>query len=134
MTKYVLIISIGLIVLTLFSCVRNNGGDSRLYGNWKLQRITIAGVDDPDYKGDIFWKFQNQTVEMQQVDEVHNATYTFGNYRIADNTLFLSFPDHTMPPMLSLPRECEMQIVRLKGSEMVLSFGEPATIYYFKKW
>lgn len=134
MTKYVLIISIGLIVLTLFSCVRNNGGDSSLYGNWKLQRVTRAGVDDSDYKGGIFWKFQNQTVEMRQVDELHNATYTFGNYRMSDNTLFLSFPDPTMPPMLSLPRECEMQIVRLKGSEMVLSFGEPATMYYFKKW
>lgn len=134
MTRYVLIISAALILITLLSCTRNNGGDSRLYGCWKLQRISRAGVDDAAYQGNIFWKFQNQTIEMQQVNELHNSLQTFGNYRLADETLFLSFPDAERPPFLGLTRECEFQIVELTGKEMVLATGYPATMYYFKKW
>lgn len=134
MTRYVLIISAALILITLLSCTRNNGGDSRLYGCWKLQRISRAGVDDAAYQGNIFWKFQNQTIEMQQVNELHNSLQTFGNYRLADETLFLSFPDEVFPPLLSFPRESELQIVELTGREMVLATGYPATMYYFKKW
>lgn len=39
-----------------------------------------------------------------------------------------------MPPLVNIPRQCEMQVVRLKGKEMVLATGNPATMYYFKKW
>lgn len=134
MTKYVLIISVGLILLTLFSCTHNNGGEAKLYGQWKLVRITNNGIDDTDYEGDIFWRFQNKTVEMRQVLPNHSYRATFGNYRMADQTIFLSFPDDDMPPLLSLPRDTEWGIVKLSGSEMVLQRGEPASIYYFKKW
>lgn len=134
MTRYVLIISAALILVTLLSCTRNNGGESRLYGNWKLERISRAGVDDPAYEGNMFWKFQNQTIEMLEVKDLHGSRQTFGNYRLADQTLFLSFPDPERPPFLSLPRECELQVVELKGKSMVLSTGYPATMYYFKKW
>lgn len=134
MTKYVLIISLGLIFLSLISCTHNDGGEQKIYGTWKLKRISVAGKDDPAYTGNIFWKFQNKTIEMQQVDELHNSWQTFGNYRLADQTLFLSFPDTERPPLLELPRESEFQIVKLKGKEMVLATGDPATIYYFEKW
>ena len=134
MTKYVLIISIGLTLLTLLSCTRNNGGEARLYGQWKLVRITHDGADDASYEGNIFWKFQNKTIEMQQMYANHTSLTSFGNYRLADGTLFLSFPDEAMPPLLSLPRDTEWGIVKITGSEMLLQRGEPASLYYFKKW
>ena len=134
MTRYVLIISLGLIFLTLISCTRNNGGDSSLYGTWRLQRVVREGADDASYTGNVFWKFQNQTIEMQETGDLHTAVNRFGNYRLADETLFLSIPDSDMPPLLGLPRECELQVVRITGKEMVLSTGYPATMFYFKKW
>lgn len=134
MTRYVLIISLGLIFLTLISCTHNNGGDSRLYGTWRLQRISRAGVDDADYEGNVFWKFQNQTIEMQETGDLHTSVSRYGNCRLADETLFLSFPDADMPPLLGFDRESELQVVRLTGKDMVLSAGYPATMYYFKKW
>lgn len=134
MTRYVLIISLGLIFLSLISCTRNDGGEAQLYGTWKLQRIVRGGQTDADYEGNIFWKFQNKTIEMQQLGDMHTAINRFGNYRLADQTLFLSFPDDDMPPLLGFDRDTELQVVRLKGDEMVLSAGYPATMYYFKKW
>lgn len=86
-TKYVLIISLGLILLSLFSCTRNNGGESQLYGQWKLQRIVIDGKEDTDYQGNMFWKFQNKTIEMLLVTQEHDQVHSFGNYRLTDNTL-----------------------------------------------
>ncbi len=134
MTKYVLIISLGLIFLTLISCTHNNGGEPRLYGQWKLQRIVRDGVTDPSYDGGIFWKFQNKTIEMQEMLPNHETYMTFGNFRLADETLFFDFPDEDRAPLLGLPRTCEMGVVKLSGSEMVLTYGNPATIFYFKKW
>jgi len=134
MTKYALIICFALLLLTFLSCTRNDGGEAQLYGQWKLQRVERDGVTDDSYAGDIFWKFQNKTIEMQQMLPLHENVATFGNYRLSDGTLYLSFPDEQYPPLLSLPRQCELRVVRLKGGEMVLATGEPATMFYFKRW
>ena len=124
------------IILTLGACTRNDGNIGKQFGLWKLESITRDGADDPAYRGNIYWSFQNSTIEMKEVVAEHEAYQAFGTYRIADNTLFLSFTDPDFPPRpaTGLPRECELQILKLTDSAMVLSYGEPATIYTFRKW
>lgn len=126
-------------------CTRNDGNIGRQFGQWKLVRIETAGTADTSYEGNIFWSFQNTTVEMKRINAGHTAETTFGNYRIADDTLFITFPDEERPPLagLGLQRSNELQIVRLTHSEMVLSIDSPdaadsgtasSTILYFHKW
>lgn len=120
----------------LAGCTRNDGDIGHLFGQWKLVSITRNGVDDPSYEGNIYWSFQNSTLEMKEV-VAHNTVYqTFGNWHETDNTLFFSFPDHDYPPRPSvgLPREAELQIIKLDSGSLILSYGDPATIYTFRKW
>lgn len=118
------------------ACTRNDGNIGKQFGQWKLVTISENGTDRADYDGNIYWSFQNTTIEMKQVMPEHITYQTFGNYRIADNTLFISFPDKDFKPLptLGLPREAELQIVRLTGSDMVLTYGDPAVTFTFKKW
>lgn len=133
--RIIKVIAILLSVFALAGCTRNNGNIGKQFGQWKLVSITTEGVDMPGYHGNIFWSFQGSTIETKAVAD-NNAVYqSFGNYHIVDNTLFLSFPDKDFAPRPStIPREAEMQIIKLTGGTMVLSYGEPATIYTFHKW
>lgn len=133
--------TIAITLLTIFilaagGCTRNDGNIGKQFGQWKLMSISRDGADDPSYKGNIYWSFQNTTIEMKEVTDEHEAYQAFGSYRISDNTMFLSFTDPDFPPrpVAGLPRECELQILKLTGSSMVLAYGEPATIYTFRKW
>lgn len=132
-SKYIML---ALLAMLLCACTRNDGDIGRFFGQWKLVGITRGGVDDTSYKGNMYWSFQNSTIEMKEVTEDHVSYQTFGNWHEADNTLFLSFPDKGYAPsyVTGLPREAELQIMQLDGGAMVLSYGDPATIYTFKKW
>ncbi len=46
-------------MLTLVACTQNNGHIGHWFGQWKVERITIDGVDSPDYKNNCFFCFQN---------------------------------------------------------------------------
>lgn len=113
-------------LVCLGSCTRNNGNIGKQFGQWKVVAITVDGEQDRSYQGNMFWSFQNTTVEMKYVEDNHLTTPTFGNYRIADNTLFITFPDASRPPLPGLGLKAEgenaIQIVRLTGSEMTLAY------------
>lgn len=123
-------------VLTLQGCTHNDGGPHELYGQWKLMSMEKDGINVPGYTGNIFWSFQSSTIEMKEVKFMNEVSRNFGNFRLTDQTLYLSFPyDDFIPPViLGLPREAEMEVVSLKGSEMILSYGTPATFYTFHRW
>ena len=129
-------ISVIAILLMTCACTRNDGNIGYLFGQWKLVSMTTDGVDIPNYKGNVYWSFQNTTIEMKVVIETGEVYQTFGNFKEMDNTLFLNFPDEDFPPrpITGLPRECELQVIKLTGGEMILSYGDPATIYTFRKW
>lgn len=130
-TKYIML---ALLSLLLCACTRNDGDIGRLFGQWKLVSISRGGIDDTAYAGNIYWSFQNSTIEMKEVTADHVSYNTFGNWHEGDSTLFLSFPDNAPNHHTGLPREAELQIIKLDGGTMVLSYGDPATIYTFKKW
>ncbi|MCM1005987.1 MAG: lipocalin-like domain-containing protein [Prevotella sp.] len=125
-----------LLLLALCGCTRNNSDIGKLFGLWHLTSIQTERTDLPEYPGNIYWGFQNTTIEMKEVADHHDVYTTFGSYCIEDNTMFLSFPDKDFAPnrFTGLPRECELQIIKLTGKEMILSYSEPATIYTFRKW
>ena len=144
--KNLLLPLLTVLVIMLASCTHNDGDIGRQFGQWKLTRIERSGTVDTSYPGNIFWSFQNSTLEMKRVESDHSTQNTFANYRIADGTLFVEFPDDDRPPLdgLGLRRENAIQIVRLSHSEMVLSYdaadaspddGTAADIIlYFSKW
>ena len=81
-------------LLALAACSHNGGGDSRLWGTWKLDSVTVDGTPDADYQGNIFWKFQADVVLMQEVDDaMHEGVDHFGTWTLTDNgsTLTLNF-------------------------------------------
>lgn len=135
-------------ILLLSCCTRNNGNIGKQFGQWKVTDIVTDGQPDESYQGNMFWSFQSTTVEMKYVNENHETVTTFGNYRIMDDTLFITFPDEDRQPPQGLGLkpyvENALQIVRLTGSEMILAFDNTdeaadngtaaTTIITLKKW
>lgn len=134
--KILLNIMLLIAVLLPAGCTHNNGDIGGLFGQWQLVSMESEGKDSPEYQGNIFWSFQNSTIEMKEMAAHHEMYRTFGNYSVDDGKLCLSFPDRDFPPnpKTGLPRECVLQIIRHTGGELILSYGEPATIYRFRKW
>lgn len=124
------------LTMLLNACTHNDGNIGAQFGQWQLIGAERDGVSIHDWEGEIYWSFQNSTIEMKRVSPDHTAVQTFGNYRIEDETLYLDFPDEARPPLpeFHMPRQAEMQIVRLRGGEMILAYGAPATLYTFRKW
>lgn len=133
-------------VLTLGACTRNDGNIGKQFGQWKVTHITFDGKEDATYYGNIYWSFQNSTIEMKRVEANHEAYSTFGNYRIMDETLFITFPDDSRPPMPGFGFkplvENEIQIVRLTSTEMTLAYETASddsdtptnVMIYLRKW
>lgn len=138
-TKFIVSYIALFILMAAAGCTRNDGNIGKQFGQWKLVSITRQGVDEPSYKGNVYWSFQNSTIEIKERTPQNDVWHSFGNYRIADETLFLSFPDEEFPPrqVLGLPRESELQILELTGGRMVLYYEgdtDEGTTYTLHKW
>lgn len=123
-------------ITSLTGCTRNNGGEEELYGQWHLMSIDCEGMDIEDYSGNIYWSFQSTTIEIKEVRAYNEVNKNYGNFHLADETLFIdfSYPDFMPPAILGLPRQAELQVLKITGGEMVLAYGSPAVIYHFKRW
>ena len=122
-------------------CTTNNGDIGPIAGQWQL---TAVDTDIPEYKvdtddGKIYWWFQNTTIHMYQLSDDHFEDNRFGNYHLDDNTLFLDFPDEGSygEPLMGLPRQCELQLLRLDGKQLELMYhptDDSQVVYHFRKW
>lgn len=129
------------VFLFIGACTHNDGNIGKQFGQWQLQRIEKNGAEDVDYGGNIFWSFQNSTIEMKCMEDDHTSRHTFGNYRIEGDVIILNFPDDERPPLevLGLQRSDKLRILRMNHSEMTLvhdgnnDTGDK-TIFYFHKW
>ena len=134
--------SLFVLILSLcVGCTHNNGDIGPFFGKWKMQRMTINGVDDASYKCNVFWSFQSSTIGFIRVVSDTRYNDTFGNWAVDDayTTMRLSFPDEIFPPFseLQLERESELEIVKIKGPEMILKFitkDSDEIVYYLEKW
>lgn len=134
--------SLLVLILSLCAgCTHNNGDIGPFFGKWKMQRMTINGVDDASYKCNVFWSFQSSTIGFIRVVSDTRYNDTFGNWAVDDayTTMRLSFPDEIFPPFseLQLERESELEIVKIKGPEMILKYitkDSDEIVYYLEKW
>lgn len=130
-----------LILLAVAACTHNDGDIGPIFGQWQLTNVEGGTESNRPADTDVmYWKFQSSVIEMYTVTPWHTSNNRFGNFRIADNTLFLDFPDSEGygQPHLGLPRQCELQILRLDSKHLVVEY-HPETdaagvVFTFRKW
>ncbi|MCM1518946.1 MAG: lipocalin-like domain-containing protein [Pseudoflavonifractor sp.] len=140
-----------LMAVMLGGCTHNNGDIGPWFGEWKLTSITVDGVPDTDYDGNIFWAFQTTVIEMLSVDDETTADYRqrWGTWAQDGTVLTLDFThsddrnpagsDKYIPfPATGLPAGVsELDILSLSGSEIKLSYtADDGKVYGYllKKW
>lgn len=133
----------------LCGCTHNNGDIGPFFGMWKLSELTINGEVDPDYKGNVVWKFQASAVSMLRILEHHEAFECYGTWAVVDERVQMQFiyhdnsdPDGTWKyaplPETYLPSGTfALEIVRLSSGRMHLAYLAPdGNVYEYKleKW
>lgn len=127
------------IITMLSSCTHNNGDIGPVFGTWKLIAADCEGMDNPAEGKDMFWSFQNETIRIDLQSGPHDDLHSsYGNFRLADDTLFLSFPDKENPmPLPEFPADSEWQLLRLTRSELIVAYAfseQQKVTFTFRKW
>ena len=133
------ILIVGICLLT--GCTHNNGDIGPFFGKWKLERMTVNTEEVADYEGNIFWSYQSSTISMTRVIDPTSSFITYGNWEVDEDytVMHISFPDkiHAPLPETYLLRESTIDIIKIKGSEMILQYDSASKgliTYYFVKW
>ncbi len=139
------------VLLLLPSCLQNNGHIGAWYGMWKLTSLTIDGEEDPEYEGNVFWKFQTGVIQMNKLID-DGLTLSVGTWSDKGDILELTYDyydDNTPEPEktqkyttlkgLHLPSTgiINLEINKRPSSSMQLTYrGEDGKtyVYKFKKW
>ena len=130
-----------LILSLCVGCTHNNGDIGPFFGKWKLEKMTINGVNDDSYHGNIFWSYQSSTIGLIRVNTPTTSSDTYGNWYVNDDytQMRISFPDDKFQPFpeVKLARESQLEILDISGSEMILRYiikDSDEIVYYFEKW
>ena len=150
MKKIYNIVSLFVLSIIIASCTHNNGDIGHYFGTWKLERLTIEGVEDAEYQGNIFWKFQSGVMCMVRVDDAtHAKTEGWGTWEENDNKLRLDYTHHddansegsqkySPLPETHISRGItELEILKQNSSKMELEYinnDGQVILYYFDKW
>lgn len=130
-------------VVLLSGCVHNNGDIGDWFGMWKIERITIDGEDDPEYKSDAFIAFQS-TVFMVRVSypEISSGYQYMGRWSEGEGKLTLEFntKESAVPSEhlhLHFKKDNILQVLQRGGGrktlQLVAEDGKTYT-YYLKSW
>lgn len=127
--------------ILITACTHNNGDIGPIFGQWQLTAVETAGTALPVTlpEGNIYWGFQSSTIHMSWITPDHGQDNRFGNFRLDDDTLFLDFPDegYQFAPLLGLPDQCAMQVIRLTSKQLILMYqptDDGSVTYTFRKW
>lgn len=140
MKKYTLITALTALLLSVLSAsyTHNNGDIGKIFGKWKLTYIEATDTEKPETGGTMFWSFQSSTVFVQINDGSHDEIGSYGNFRLADETLFLDFADTDYPNLIpGTERQSEWQLLELTGKKMTLRLqghDKGYTVWHFTKW
>lgn len=134
-------------MMAICGCTQNNGHIGPWFGQWKVERITVDGVNDSDYAGDCFFCFQSHVFGVRRAN---GAMYygkweeleTTGTLKVTFNTKDSSVPKGLHFDGLSEDPSgypyLEMRIAEVKGSTKKLEYVCPTDgktyIYHLKKW
>ena len=103
-------------MLAMSGCVQNNGHIGHWFGLWKVERVTIDGQDDADYKGNVFFAFQGAVFGVG----TQGGITWYGRWDDSEKNGCMVF-----------------RLVSHKGSDKVLEYVGPdgkTYTYYLKKW
>ncbi len=127
------------ILLFASSCTHNNGDIGDLFGSWKLNYILVDGNPSENYKGNIFFAFQNDITSMKMVSPNHIRSDQFGTWKRTGDKLILTYDDSAYTPfpetyMKKGANDCT--ILHLSSSKMTLQMATQEAIYTysFTKW
>ncbi len=141
--SYILLI---LIAFVVSGCTHNNGDIGPWFGTWKV--VSIA--PDQTYKGNYYWKFQSNVIEMMRNTDDLEYSSRYGTWEEKDGNLILDFTHHVsgepsgsgaympFPELHISPGEITtLHIDKLSGSEIVLTYTADDGVTYtytLKKW
>lgn len=126
-------------MLTLGSCLHNNGDIGPWFGHWKVTRITIDGADDPGYGGDLFFSFQSSVIRVSQsFPERNQSSSIYGNWQEQQGTMNVEFKEafQSLLDYAHLDKQFVFTVVRRNGDKVLRYTAEDGKeyTYYLKKW
>lgn len=132
------------LLLVAAGCTQNNGHIGHWFGQWKVERVVVDGVDDPDYEGNAFFCFQSKVfgVRVSYPEEFSENMY-YGRWEERDdNVLYVQFntAESSVPSSslhLYLQEENFFRIVSADGKRKVLETTLPdgkTCVYYLRSW
>ena len=126
-------------MLMLGSCLQNNGHIGHWFGQWKVERITIDGTDDPDYNGNYFFCFQSGVFGVR----TSSGSMTYARWKEDEQTglINISFEEAygagKACKKIYLDNDVTFRLVSHEGKKKVLEQvkddGKTYT-YYLTKW
>lgn len=139
-----------LLGLMTAGCTHNNGPHDSIYGTWKLESMTIDDNPDYAYQGNMVWKFQNDIIEMDLIDDrAHTTDHRFGTWTLTDSELLLDFShsDNNYGPGEGIYKPFEvtrllsgnsaLHILSKDSSKITLRYetlSGALVVYYLKRW
>lgn len=139
-----------LLGLMTAGCTHNNGPHDSIYGTWKLESMAIDGNPDNAYQGNMVWKFQNDIIEMDLInDGAHTNDHRFGTWTLTDSELLLDFShsDNNYGPGEGIYKPFEvtrlpsgnsvLHILSKDSGKMTLRYDTTSgasVVYYLKRW
>ncbi|MGM9833045.1 MAG: hypothetical protein ACI31A_05080 [Candidatus Limisoma sp.] len=126
-------------MLTLGSCLHNNGDIGPWFGHWKVTRITIDGTDDPNYGGDLFFSFQSSVIRVSQSFPAENRSSSiYGNWQEQQGTMSVEFKEafQSLLDYAHLDKQFVFNVVRRSGDKVLRYTAEDGKeyTYYLTKW
>ena len=133
--RYSLISAMIAVVIATSGC-SHYGGETGLWGGtWHLKEIITGDRVNVDYIGNVFWKFQDDVVDMVETDdEMHKRKDHYGTWSASDDNRVLTldfshssdrFPagseDYVPPKVTGLKGGVtRLEVERLTSREMVV--------------
>lgn len=144
MKKIYLMICMAALLLVAAGCTQNNGRIGHWFGQWKVERVVVDGVDDPDYEGNAFFCFQSKVFGVRvSHPEEFSGSMCYGRWEERDdNVLYVQFntAESSVPSSslhLYLQEENFFRIVSADGKRKVLETTLPdgrTCTYYLRSW
>lgn len=79
-------------MLALCACRMNNGDIGDFFGSWLLYSMTVDGHEADGFDPEMtFWEFQNNIIEISQIDKYHEKSSRWGTWADTDGRLLLDF-------------------------------------------
>lgn len=128
---------LAILAVVACACNSNDGDIGHFYGQWAMTSFTIDGVEADVDITDFYWRFQNNIVQITELDGWYETFDTFGTWSQSGQTLALDFthrqtdiPNDTWryspPAQLGLARNAvtELAIEKITSSALVLSWTD----------